>query len=65
MDDSFLLMKFWRLDDFGARALADGRDIEQQMELSEAETTITRFPGSVFILGRSGKLAFVSLKDWV
>ncbi len=54
VDDSFLLMKFWRLDDFGARALADGRDIEQQMELSVDETTITRFPRSVFILGRSG-----------
>ena len=49
-------MKFIALDEIGAHALIQGHAIEQQMDLTEKERAIVRYPGSVFILGRSGAL---------
>lgn len=54
VEDAIRLMKFWTLDEIGAQSLASGRALEQQMELNEKERIIVQFPGSVFILGRSG-----------
>ncbi|CAI5515346.1 unnamed protein product, partial [Closterium sp. Naga37s-1] len=54
VDESVLLMKFYQLSLGSARQLLTAAQGELPFEVNEQEALIVHYPGSLFVLGRSG-----------
>lgn len=57
VDQSVLLMKFYKLTEYAAAQLMQGRQVELQMALHDEQMRVVTHPGSMIIIGRSGALS--------